>query len=950
MGEPSTCAGEGELKLCAFDVETSGTLPEFSLQPWRVRQGKAWLTALAWVWREDGATHHGGSLLRDLTEGQTMIHTMLEWAVETGHILVGWNVLFDLAWLYAYAENDPAILKLLDQTRFWDAMLLWRHLDIEPEYEHKQGRSYSLKAAVPLFFPKHAGYEADIDYHGTDPAELLKLHEYNVKDCFFTLKLARKFWEGLTYSQQTVAITEAASFKMIARANLEGLIVDTLEAGNLSANLKQVAATKLAGLAPHGITEKVVRSPRQLGEVLYDKWKLPVMEWTDKGARSTSKVVLFKLAQRDPRAKEIKEYREALNNNTKFAVAPLTSCTYNGDGRAHPQARVFGTYCVPGDVGVLTRTGWVRLDQWSGGDIMQVRPDRSMEFLPAELHIAGMNEDWIEVRKLKCWFTPQHTMPHLKPNSREKTFTWATETADQWVGDGPRRFAPVAGHARLTGQYTPDQMRLFAAVQADGSYVRKRYKEHRYAPTLKFTFKKQRKIDRIKMLLAACKIGYREYVPPTYPGRVEITVAMSNVPPWLGQEKKFLGPWLLDTTQEGLAAFVDELVHWDGSPHVDGDAVRYSSFIRDNLIWAMTAAALVGKKVSMHKPSSHTIHISNGNAHRDVRPNESRIIHQPAVAFCPVTQTGFWLAKSRDRIFITGNSGRCTISSKQGKGKGERQTGFALHQMKRDPLFRRIIVPPPGHTLMEFDAAGQEYRWMAIASGDSTMLRLCQPGQDPHAYMASRISGMPYPQIMNNAKVTNSPEANARQCGKVVNLSSQYRVGYKKLQQIAEVDYGISMTLEEAARIRQIYLNTYPGIERYWNEQIRLARTRGYAETIPGRRVRIPGQWGGEIGWQMEGTAVNYRIQGTGAEQKYLALRCVRKYIGEIGVRFAWDLHDGLYFYVPYERVEEAAYEIKDILDNLPYEAVWHFKPPIPMPWDCKVGPSWGDLKPYEFK
>src|SRR6516225_5496297 len=187
----------GELKLCAFDVETSGTLPEFSLQPWRVRQGKAWLTALAWVWREDGATHHGGSLLNGVTSCNTMIH----------------------------------------------AMLLWRHLDIEPEYEHKQGRSYSLKAAVPLFFPKHAGYEADIDYHGTDPAELLKLHEYNVKDCFFTLKLARKFWEGLTYSQQTVAITEAASFKMIARANLEGLIVDTLEAGNLSANLKQVAAT-----------------------------------------------------------------------------------------------------------------------------------------------------------------------------------------------------------------------------------------------------------------------------------------------------------------------------------------------------------------------------------------------------------------------------------------------------------------------------------------------------------------------------------------------------------------------------------------------------------------------------------------------------------------------------------------------------------------------------------
>ena len=629
------------MKIAAFDVETSGSLPEFSLQPWRVRQGKAWLTSLAWVWREDGATHHGGSLLNGVTSCNTMIRTMLTWAHETGHILVGWNVLFDLAWLYAYAENDATIFKLLDQTRFWDAMLLWRHSDIEPEYDHKQGRSYSLKAAVPLFFPKHAGYEADIDYHGTDPAELAKLHEYNIKDCFFTLKLAKKFWEGLTHSQQTVAITEAASFKMIARANLEGLIVDTLEAGNLSACLKQVAVIKLASLAPHGITEQIVRSPKKLGVVLYDKWRLPVLELTATGARSTSKAVLFKLALRDKRVKEIKEYREALNNNTKFAVAPLKSCAYNEDGRAHPQARVFGTY-----------------------------------------------------------------------------------------------------------------------------------------------------------------------------------------------------------------------------------------------------------------------------------------------------------------------TGRLTFSSKQGKGKkGERQTGFALHQMKRDPLFRRVIVPPPGHTLMEFDAAGQEYRWMAIASGDSTMLKLCEPGQDPHAYMGSRIDPhYTYKEVMKNAKVTGSSEANARQCGKVVNLSSQYRVGYKKLQQIAEVDYGIAMTLDEAQRIQQIYLNTYPGVPRYWDAQIRSAQTKGYVETIPGRRVRIPGQWGGEMGWQMEGTAVNYKIQGTGAEQKYLALRCVRGSLAALDVRFAWDLHDGLYFYVPYERVEEAAYEIKDILDNLPYEQIWRFKPPIPMPWDCKVGPSWGDLKPFEFK
>ena len=197
---------------------------------------------------------------------------------------------------------------------------------------------------MPLFFPQHAGYEADVDYHGSDPVKLQQLHEYNIKDCVFTLRLARKFWHELSHSQQAVAVTEAASFKMVARANLEGMIVDTLEARNLSAILKQTAAAKLASLAPHGITEKIVRSPKQLGEVLYDQWKLPVQGFTATGARSTDKLALHKLALRDPRVKEIKAYREALNNDTKFAAAPLTACAYNGDRRAHPQARVFGTY------------------------------------------------------------------------------------------------------------------------------------------------------------------------------------------------------------------------------------------------------------------------------------------------------------------------------------------------------------------------------------------------------------------------------------------------------------------------------------------------------------------------------------------------------------------------------------------------------------------------------
>src|ERR1700746_3834433 len=101
------------MKICAFDVETSGSLHEHALQPWRVRQGRAWLTSLAWVWRNENMTQHAGSVTLCDTCRRRVIYDMLTW-VQDNQIdyLVGWNVVFDIGWLYAYAENDSELLKL----------------------------------------------------------------------------------------------------------------------------------------------------------------------------------------------------------------------------------------------------------------------------------------------------------------------------------------------------------------------------------------------------------------------------------------------------------------------------------------------------------------------------------------------------------------------------------------------------------------------------------------------------------------------------------------------------------------------------------------------------------------------------------------------------------------------------------------------------------------------
>jgi hypothetical protein len=233
---------------------------------------------------------------------------------------------------------------------------------------------------------------------------------------------------------------------------------------------------------------------------------------------------------------------------------------------------------------------------------------------------------------------------------------------------------------------------------------------------------------------------------------------------------------------------------------------------------------------------------------------------------------------------------------------------------------------------VEFDAAGQEFRWMALASKDPVMLDLCMPGKDPHAYMASRIE-----------------EGAARQLGKVANLSLQYRTSAKKLMQVARVQYGMAMELPEAEKIHAAYQQAYECVPQYWAKQEKKGRVREYAQTFAGRRVTVKGNWSADA-WRMASTMINYPIQGTGADQKYLAMKMLKPILIEMGGRFLFDLHDGIYTLIPDAKLKEAATRIRDTLDNLPYADAWGFTPSIPLIWDCKAGKSWGELKEYAFE
>ena len=219
-------------------------------------------------------------------------------------------------------------------------------------------------------------------------------------------------------------------------------------------------------------------------------------------------------------------------------------------------------------------------------------------------------------------------------------------------------------------------------------------------------------------------------------------------------------------------------------------------------------------------------------SYREALGNKTKFADAPLAA---ASYNGDGRARPSAIIFGT-YTGRMTYSSKQGKGVNEKQTGFALHQEKRGREFRSIIVPPPGYALMEVDAAGQEFRWMAELSGDQTMKQLCLPGEDMHSYMGSSIVGADYRELVAAFKAEDKDAENSRYLGKVANLSLQYRTYPKTFRKVARVQYNIPMELPTAQRIHTTYKQTYRDVPRFWDNQIRKTRSLGYVETLAGRK------------------------------------------------------------------------------------------------------------------
>lgn len=246
---------------------------------------------------------------------------------------------------------------------------------------------------------------------------------------------------------------------------------------------------------------------------------------------------------------------------------------------------------------------------------------------------------------------------------------------------------------------------------------------------------------------------------------------------------------------------------------------------------------------------------------------------------------------------------------------------------------RSAFNAPQGKCLISLDYSQIELRVAAGLSGDNKLINVFKSRGDIHTAVAANVFNVP-------------PEAvdkEMRRRAKIINFGILYGMGANALRQ----NLGPSVTRDEAANYLHEYFAQYPDLNAWVEKTKRDAERLGYVETVFGRRRYLPGFKSTlpMLRSQAERFAVNAPIQGTQADIIKLAMVKADEMIAEKKweekVKLILQVHDELVYEVDDDLAEEAAKEIREVMETVAPEKELAG---VPIVAEAKRGGDWGDM------
>ena len=306
--------------------------------------------------------------------------------------------------------------------------------------------------------------------------------------------------------------------------------------------------------------------------------------------------------------------------------------------------------CFIEDVEALTQAGWypislctteIKVAQYDKGNIEFVYPTNIINE-----HFSG------KVTNLNGLIETSVTNNHkfLLYNKYHKNFI--VEEADKLRLKYPEQAFIISG-SKCEGIDVDDNLiKLICATQADGSYAK---------TGIQFEFTKQRKIIRLLTILATLGVSYRigeENKRGTFRLTIPNDEPMTQVIQQILPDKIFT--WgLLALNARSLNILLEELKYWDGSSDSRNSSLtsfEYTSSIKQNTDIIQAIAHLTNHKaVVAEHTRSLRVSISD-KCKIQVTGINSTSSNYSGQVYCITVPSGFFVVRSRGKVFITGNS------------------------------------------------------------------------------------------------------------------------------------------------------------------------------------------------------------------------------------------------------------------------------------------------------
>jgi DNA polymerase-1 len=213
----------------------------------------------------------------------------------------------------------------------------------------------------------------------------------------------------------------------------------------------------------------------------------------------------------------------------------------------------------------------------------------------------------------------------------------------------------------------------------------------------------------------------------------------------------------------------------------------------------------------------------------------------------------------------------------------------------RTPEGRRVreaFIAPDGWRIASADYSQIELRIMAHLSEDEALLRAFHEGLDVHRATAAEVFGLRPDEVSSEQ----------RRYAKVINFGLIYGMSAFGLAKALGIDNTAARNYIDR------YFQRFAGVRRYMDETRQLAKSRGYVETVMGRRLYLPeiNSPNGPRRAGAERAAINAPMQGTAADLIKLSMVQVQQMIDrqQRRSRIIMQVHDELVFEVPEDEVD----------------------------------------------